>query len=46
MKITQVKMDGIPPLLCWDIYYNWLYTKLNPEYNTTKPNKRRKKQGL
>jgi hypothetical protein len=28
MKKASIKKRGIPPLLCWDIYSEWLNKKL------------------
>lgn len=38
MKKESVKKKGIPPLLCWDIYSQFLYGKMGLlNNNDTKP---------
>lgn len=42
MKKESMKRKGIPPLLCWDIYSEWLNKKLG--ITPSQPEKVRKKK--
>jgi hypothetical protein len=46
MKKKSVKKSGIPPLLCWDIYSEWLNEKLGITPAHTEKTVKKKKQEL
>lgn len=46
MKKASVKKTGIPPLLCWDIYSDWLNKRLGISPTNTEKTVKKKKQEL
>jgi hypothetical protein len=46
MKKRSVKKNGIPPLLCWDIYSDWLNKNLGITPNQPEKIRKKKNQEL